>query len=145
MAKADDQKSDVAGWLLKTEPTHYSYSDLEKEGKTTWDGVTNNLALSNIRRIKKGDSLIIYHTGEEKAIAGLAEAISQAYPDPKANDPKIVVVDIKAKKKAARRITLADVKKLPDLASSPLVRLPRLSVMPLTGKEWKKLTELAGL
>ncbi|MGH9822170.1 MAG: EVE domain-containing protein [Blastocatellia bacterium] len=145
MAKGTETEPDVAGWLLKTEPTHYSYSDLEKEGKTTWDGVTNNLALSNIRKIKKGDRLIVYHTGDEKAIAGLAEAVSQPYPDPKANDPKIVVVDIKAKKKAGRRLMLADVKKLPDLASSTLVRLPRLSVMPLTEKEWKRLTELAGL
>ena len=145
MAKAAETKADVAGWLLKTEPTHYSYSDLEKEGKTTWDGVTNNLALSNIRKIKKGDRLIVYHTGDEKVLAGLAEAVSQPYPDPKANDPKIVVVDIKAKKKAGKQLTLADVKKIPELAASPLVRLPRLSVMPLTEKEWKKLTDLAGL
>lgn len=145
MAKAADDKGDVAGWLLKTEPTHYSYSDLEGESQTVWDGVTNNAALANIRKIKKGDKLLIYHTGDEKAIAGLAEATSQAYPDPKANDEKIVVFDIKPKKKAKRVATLADVKKLPEMASSPLVRLPRLSVMPLTAKEWKILTDMAGL
>jgi len=145
MAKADHDKSSPKGWLLKTEPDCYSFKDLEREGKTIWDGVTNNLALRNIRSIKKGDQILIYHTGNEKTVAGLAEAVSPPYPDPKADDPKLVVVDVKAKKRAAKSVTLSDIKQIRDMASSDLVRLPRLSVVPLTEKEWQKLTELAGL
>ena len=144
MAKADD-KSSPRGWLLKTEPDCYSFKDLQREGKTVWDGVTNNLALRNIRNIKKGDEVLIYHTGNEKTVAGLAEAVSPPYPDPKANDPKLVVFDVKPRKPAARPLTLSDIKQVPDLASSDLVRLPRLSVVPLTEKQWKRITELAGL
>jgi predicted RNA-binding protein with PUA-like domain len=145
MPKTDDDKSSPRGWLLKTEPGCYSFKDLEREGKTVWDGVTNNLALRNIRNIKKGDQLLIYHTGNEKTVAGLADAASPPYPDPKANDPKLVVVDVKPKKPAANPVTLGDIKQVRDLAASDLVRLPRLSVVPLTEKEWKKITELAGL
>jgi len=145
MAKADDGKSSPRGWLLKTEPDCYSYKDLEREGKTVWDGVTNNLALRNIRSIKKGDQLLIYHTGNEKSVAGLAEAVSPPYPDPKANDPKLVVVDVKPRKRAAKPVTLGDIKQIRELASCDLVRLPRLSVVPLTDKEWQKITDLAGL
>jgi predicted RNA-binding protein with PUA-like domain len=144
MPKPDD-KSSPRGWLLKTEPDCYSFKDLEREGKTVWDGVTNNLALRNIRSIKKGDQLLIYHTGGEKTVAGLAEAVSPPYPDPKADDPKLVVVDVKPKKRAANTVTLADIKQIRELASSDLVRLPRLSVVPLTEKEWQKITGLAGL
>ncbi|HKF56554.1 MAG TPA: EVE domain-containing protein [Blastocatellia bacterium] len=145
MAKAEDGKASPRGWLLKTEPDSYSFKDLEREGKTVWDGVTNNLALRNIRNIKKGDQLLIYHTGNEKAVAGLAEAVSPAYPDPKANDPKLVVFDIKPKKRAANAVTLADIKQIHEMAGSDLVRLPRLSVVPLTEKEWQRITKLAGL
>jgi predicted RNA-binding protein with PUA-like domain len=145
MAKAEDGKTSPKGWLLKTEPDCYSFKDLEREGKTVWDGVTNNLALRNIRNIKKGDQLLIYHTGNEKAVAGLAEAASPPYPDPKANDPKLVVVDVKAKKRAANPVTLGDIKQIHDMAASDLVRLPRLSVVPLTEKEWQRITKLAGL
>jgi predicted RNA-binding protein with PUA-like domain len=145
MTKADDDKARPRGWLLKTEPDSYSFKDLQREGKTVWDGVTNNLALRNIRNIRKGDQVLIYHTGNEKTVAGLAEAASPPYPDPKANDPKLVVVDVKPKKPAAKPVTLGDIKQLPDLASSDLVRLPRLSVVPLTEKQWNKITQLAGL
>ena len=145
MAKAEDGKASPRGWLLKTEPDCYSFKDLEREGKTVWDGVTNNLALRNIRNIKKGDQLLIYHTGSEKTVAGLAEAASPAYPDPKANDPKLVVIDVKPKKRAANAVTLGDIKQIEEMAGSDLVRLPRLSVVPLTEKEWQKITKLAGL
>jgi len=145
MPKADEEKVRPRGWLLKTEPDCYSFKDLEREGKTVWDGVTNNLALRNIRNIKKGDQVLIYHTGIEKSVAGLAEAVSPPYPDPKANDPKLVVVDVKPKKPAPKQATLGDIKQIRELASSDLVRLPRLSVVPLTEKEWDRITELAGL
>jgi len=145
MAKAAEDRADTAGWLLKTEPGSYSYADLERDGKTVWDGVTNNLALQNIRKVKKGDKLLIYHTGDEKAVAGLAEAISEPYPDPNGGSPKLVVFDVKPKKKAGRQATLSQIKQIPELAGSPLVRLPRLSVVPLDSKEWNRITELAGL
>jgi predicted RNA-binding protein with PUA-like domain len=145
MAKTGSDESNEAGWLLKTEPGSYSYSDLEREGKTVWDGVTNNLALQNIRKIKKGDKLLIYHTGDEKAVTGLAEAVSQPYPDPNGGNPKLMVFDIKPKKRARNPVTLAEIKQMSELAGSPLVRMPRLSVVPLTDKEWSKITDMAGL
>ena len=83
-----------SSWLLKTEPTTYSYDQLEKEGRTTWDGVRNNLALAHLRTMKAGDRLLIYHTGAEKAVIGLAKVAKAAYPDPKQDDPKHVVVDV---------------------------------------------------
>lgn len=131
-------------WLLKTDPEDYTYDDLERDGKAVWDGVANNLALQHLRQIKKGDVLVIYHTGNEKAVVGLAEAANNPYPDPQENDPKLVVIDVKPKKRAKRAITLAQIKEDKALASFPLVRLPRLSVMPINEQEWKKLSEMAG-
>ena len=144
MAKKDDE-SKRGRWLVKTEPSCYSYTDLERDGKTVWDGVTNNLALKHIRAIKKGDSVLVYHTGDEKAVAGLAEAVSDAYPDPSQNDVKLAVVDIRPRRAAPRPLQLAEIKNLAEMAGSPLVRMPRLSVMPISDGEWKKLTELTGL
>ncbi|MEK7205612.1 MAG: EVE domain-containing protein [candidate division NC10 bacterium] len=82
------------GWLLKTEPAEYAFEDLVREGKTIWDGVTNPLALKHLRAIRKGDDLLIYHTGNVRAIVGLAKAASDPYPDPAKNDPKLAVVDV---------------------------------------------------
>lgn len=132
-------------WLLKTDPDTYKYADLEREKKTVWDGVTNNLALSHLRKIKKGDALLIYHTGDEKAVVGLAEAVSNPYPDPKKRDPKLTVIDVKPVKRAKQPVTLAEIKQMAEFASFPLVRLPRLSVMPVGDKECQRLMKLAGL
>jgi predicted RNA-binding protein with PUA-like domain len=107
--------------------------------------VTNNLALQNIRRIKKGDSLLIYHTGAEKAIAGLAEAAGNPYPDPDASDEKIVVFDLKPKRRAKNKVTLGDIKQIPALRGFQLVRLPRLSVVEVSEEEWKILSEMCGI
>src|SRR5215468_8820582 len=96
-------------WLLKSDPGDYSYDDLAKDGRTIWDGVTNNLALQNLRKIKKGDVLLIYHTGEEKAIVGLAVAASNPYSDPNGGNEKLTVIDIKAKKRVKRPVTLSDI------------------------------------
>jgi predicted RNA-binding protein with PUA-like domain len=133
-----------AAWLLKTDPDTYTYADLEREKRTVWDGVTNALALKHIRGIRKGDTLLIYHTGEEKAIVGAAKAVSAPYPDPKKNDPKLAVVDVEPLKRARRPVTLSELKQLPELAEFPLVRLPRLSVMPVGEKEYRLLSRLAG-
>ncbi len=132
-------------WLLKSDPDDYSYDDLAHHGKAVWDGVTNNLALQHLRKIKKGDLLLIYHTGDEKAIVGLAVAAGNPYPDPNSDNEKLTVIDIKAKKRVKRAVTLSEIKQLPEFANFPLVRLPRLSVMPVSEEEYKRLTALTGL
>ena len=129
-------------WLLKSDPGDYSYDDLAKDGKTAWDGVTNNLALQNLRKIQKGDLLLVYHTGEEKAIVGLAVAASNPYPDPNGGNEKLTVIEIKPKKHIKRPVTLSAIKQMPEFANFPLVRLPRLSVMPVTEEEYKQLSQL---
>ena len=131
----------MAFWLLKTEPSDYAYSDLVREKKTVWDGVSNNLALKYIRQMRKGDLALIYHTGNEKAVVGIAVLISDPYPDPEQNDPRLVVVDVKPKKKLVREISLAEVKSNSKLKDFDLVRLPRLSVMPVETKVWKELVQ----
>ena len=131
-------------WLLKSEPSAYSYSDLQKEGQTVWDGVTNNLALKHLRSMKKGDLAFIYHSGKEKSMVGLAEVISGPYPDPERDDPRIVVVDLKAKAQLHQAVSLADVKNDPFFGDFPLVRMPRLSVIPVNSAQWKRLLKMAG-
>src|ERR671923_2551547 len=116
-------------WLFKTEPSVYSYHQLEKDRKTVWDGVKNNLALKNLKDIQKGDQIIIYHTGDEKAAVGVARALTGAYPDPSKKDPKLLVVDIEAVRLWPRPVTLAEIKANSKLAKFDLVRLPRLSIM----------------
>jgi len=133
----------MAYWLLKTEPTVYSYANLEKDKKTVWDGVSNNLALKNIRSMHKGDLVLIYHTGDEKALAGIAEVVSDPYPDPKQKDSKLAVIEVKPKEKLARSVTLSEIKAQSQLKDFELVRLPRLSVMPVSEAVWKQLLEMA--
>ena len=129
----------TAMWLLKTEPSTYSYSDLEREGRTVWDGVKNPLALKNLRAMQLGDPVVIYHTGDEKAAVGLAEVTKAAYRDPKGKYPALVVVDLKAVGPLSRPVTLAEMKANPAFLESPLVRQGRLSVVPLTAAQWKAI------
>lgn len=129
-------------WLFKTEPSEYSYDDLEREKKSVWDGVSNNLALKNLREVRLGDVILIYHTGNEKAVVGIAEAVSEPYPDPAANDEKQVVVNLKPKRRLARPVTLNEIKANEALREFDLVRLPRLSVMPVAGQHWEALQEM---
>jgi predicted RNA-binding protein with PUA-like domain len=131
-------------WLIKSDPDEYSFDDLLKDGSAVWDGVTNNLALQNLRKMKKGDTLLVYHTGAEKALVGVATAVSNPYTDPKGDSEKIVVIDLKAKKRVKRPLTLSELKSLPEFADFQLVKLPRLSVMPVSLEEYKRLAELAG-
>src|SRR4051794_37343681 len=130
-------------WLFKTEPSAYSFAQLQKDKRTVWDGVKNNLALKHLRAIEKGDAILIYHTGEEKAVVGLARAASAAYPDPAKKDPKLLVVDLEAEKALTRPVTLAEVKADPKLKSFDLVRLPRLSIMPVGEAEWRAIEAMA--
>jgi predicted RNA-binding protein with PUA-like domain len=129
-------------WLFKTEPEEFSYDDLEREQKAVWDGVSNNLALKNLREVRLGDHILIYHTGNDKAIIGLAEAVSDPYPDPKENDEKLVVVAIKPKRRYPHPLSLADIKANEALREFDLVRLPRLSVMPVSNEQWAVLQDL---
>ena len=133
----------MAKWLLKTEPDDYSFKNLLRDGNTVWDGVNNNLALIYLRQIKKGDTLMIYHTGTEKAIVGLAVAASDAYADPKGDNPKQAVVDIKPGAQLRFAVTLAAVKSQPRLAQWELPRLGRLSVMPVPEDIWKIILTMA--
>lgn len=131
-------------WLLKTEPGTYSFDDLTRDRTTRWDGVTNPVALKNIRAMNKGDLALIYHTGDEKAVVGIAEIISDPYPDPRAGDPKIVVIDIAAKKRLKRPVTLSQIKAKKSFADFELVKYARLSVMPVKESYWKEILKMAG-
>ena len=126
-------------WLLKTEPSTYSYDDLEKEKRAVWDGVKNPAAVANLGKMKEGDAVFVYHTGDEKAVVGSALVVRKAYPDPKAKDARLLVVDLEAAGRLARPVTLAEIRALPAFADSPLVRQPRLSVVPLTKAQWNAL------
>jgi predicted RNA-binding protein with PUA-like domain len=133
----------MARWLLKTEPDTYSWDQLVKDKKTTWDGVANAMALKHLRAMKKGDVALIYHTGDEKAAVGVAEIASGPYPDPKEDDEKLVVVDLKAKRKLARPVTLAEIKADPAFAGWDLLRIGRLSVVPVPDTMWARIEELS--
>jgi predicted RNA-binding protein with PUA-like domain len=129
-------------WLVKTEPSTYGYDDLEREGRATWDGVKNPAALANLGRMKEGDAVFIYHTGDEKAVVGTALVARAAYPDPKAGDPRLLVVDLAPTGRLAKAVTLAELRKQAVFAESPLVRQPRLSVVPLTKAQWNALARI---
>jgi predicted RNA-binding protein with PUA-like domain len=128
-------------WLLKTEPSTYSFSDLQKAKETRWDGITNPVALRHMRTAAVGDRALVYHTGDDKAAVGECEIVKAAYPDPK-ND-QLAVVDIKAGPALARPVTLAEMKKDPEFEGSPLVRQGRLSFVPLTEGQWRRIHELS--
>jgi predicted RNA-binding protein with PUA-like domain len=125
----------MASYLLKTEPSEYSFDDLQREKTTIWDGVTNPVALKNLRGMQTGDKLVIYHTGDEKRVIGTAtvESVSSA-------DPKSPQVRIKAGAPLKRTMSLAEIKATPAFRESPLVRQGRLSVVPLTAEQYELLT-----
>jgi predicted RNA-binding protein with PUA-like domain len=130
-------------WILKSEPSTYAFADLQKDGRTVWDGVRNPQALNNLRAMKKGDLTFFYHTGDEKALIGTARIDSAPYPDPAGNDPKLTVVDLVPDRPLPRPVTLAEIKADPRFASLGLVRHSRLSVVPVPGAQWTRLLELS--
>ena len=134
----------MAFWLLKTEPGDYAFADLERDGATVWDGVANNAALKHLRGARPGDLALVYHTGDERAAVGIAEITSAPYADPAETDARLVVVDVKPVRRLDRPVTLAAVKADPFFAGFALVREPRLSVMPVTPAQWRRLLELSG-
>ena len=129
-------------WLFKTEPEEYSYDELEKDKRCVWDGVSSNQALKNLRSVKLGDEILIYHTGNEKAIVGMAEVISDPYPDPEANDEHLLVVNLKPKRRLAQPLSLAEIKANEAFSEFDLVRLPRLSVVPISKQYWELLQDI---
>jgi predicted RNA-binding protein with PUA-like domain len=132
-------------WILKTDADVYPFEQLERERKTVWDGVSNAVALKHIRNMAPGDPVLIYHSGEGKELVGLARISSAPYPDPKRNDPKLVVVDIEAGRRLPKRVPLAAIKADPFFADLGLVRMSRLSVSPAPEAQWKKLLAMAGI
>jgi predicted RNA-binding protein with PUA-like domain len=133
----------MAQWLLKEEPENYSYDQLVADRKTIWAGVKNPLAQKHLRAIRKGDAIFYYHTGKEKAIVAVAKAASDAYPDPKDAANKAFVVDVAPVKKLARPVTLAEIKADGAFTTFPLVRMSRLSVMPVSDDEWARIERMS--
>ena len=131
-------------FLFKTEPSTYSYADLVRDKRTVWDGVSNPVALRHLSTLRKGDTVVIYHTGDEKSAVGLATATKDPFPDPKLDDPKRLVTEISAERALPRPVTLAEVKADGILKTTELARLPRLSIMPFTEVQFRRLLELAG-
>lgn len=126
-------------WLLKTEPSTYSIADLEREGRTTWDGVTNALALIHLRAMRPGDGLLVYHSGKQKAVVGRARVGSAPR-----TEGKSTVVDVSFESRLRRPVALAELKAERDLAGLPLILNTRLSVMPVTHDEWETVHRMAG-
>ena len=133
----------MAQWLFKEEPESYSFDDLERDGSTVWAGVTNALAQKHLRAIRKGDHLLFYHTGKEKAVVGVMEAVADPAPDPSDPAGKRVVVTVKPVRKLATPVTLAAIKADKAFAAWELVRVARLSVMPVPDGLWKKIEKMS--
>jgi predicted RNA-binding protein with PUA-like domain len=130
-------------WLFKEEPENYSFDAFTADKKTTWSGVKNPLAQKHLHAVKKGDSVFYYHTGKEKAVVGIAKALGDAYPDPADKTGKSAVVDIGPVRKLATPVTLAAIKADPAFKTFALVRMSRLSVMPVTDAEWARIEKMA--
>ena len=134
----------MASWLVKTEPDEYSFSDLERDGKTVWEGVKNPLARKHLREMRQGDKVLVYHTGIQKAIVGMATVGSEPYADPKQKDPQATVIDFASLKRLKNSVPLQAVKADKRFAQWELVRMARLSVMPVSQEHWNLLMKMAG-
>ena len=132
----------MAYWLLKTEPSEYSFADLVREKRAGWSGVSNAAALKNMRAMAKGDEVLMYHTGDEKAVVGRAVVAKAAYPDPNEKNAKLVVVDITPRKPVGKPVTLAAIKADPRFAEWGLVKIGRLSVVPTTKEQFAAILAL---
>jgi predicted RNA-binding protein with PUA-like domain len=133
----------MAQWLMKEEPEHYSYDQLERDRTTVWAGVKNPLAQKHLRSIRKGDRIFYYHTGKQKAVVAIARAAGDAYPDPGDRSGKAFVVDVVPEKRLDRPVTLAEIKADKAFASFALVRMSRLSVMPVSDAEWARIEKIS--
>lgn len=135
----------MAYWLVKSEPSTYSYENLEKDKQTSWDGVRNYAARGHLKSMKKGDEVLFYHSNEGLEIVGIAKVAKEFYQDPTTDDDAWVVVDLKPYKRLKKPVALADVKKEKKLTNMALVRLGRLSVQPVTDEEWEIVMKMAGM
>ncbi len=131
-------------WLLKTEPGTYSFDQLARELRTRWDGVRSPAAQIHLRAMRAGDEVLIYHSGEERAVVGVARVATGPHPDPTAKDPRLVAVEISHVRRLARPVPLAAIKADARFREFPLVRISRLSVMPVNPAEWRRILELGG-
>jgi predicted RNA-binding protein with PUA-like domain len=132
-------------WLVKQEPSSYSWSNFVADGETSWTGVRNYAARNNLRRMTKGDEVLFYHSGEEKAVIGIATVTRTAYPDPTAPKEDWSTVDLAPVRPLSRAVTLGQIKKEPRLNKIQLVRQSRLSVMPLGGEEFRAVVRMGGV
>jgi len=132
----------MAHWLLKSDPDDYGFTELERDRRTSWDGVTNALAVKHLRSMRRGDDCLIYETGNRRAVVGTARVSAAARPD--GDEPRRVSVAIAAGRRFSRPVTLAEIKSEPGFSDCPLVRQGRLSVMPLSDAHWQRILELAG-
>ena len=130
-------------WLVKEEPTHYSFDDLVRDGRTVWSGVRNPLAQKHLRSMREGDRIFFYHTGDVKAIVGIAKAASAPYADPSDGAGQLHAIDVVPVRKLKSPVTLGAVKADKSFSSFPLVRMSRLSVMPVTDLEWKRIEQMS--
>jgi predicted RNA-binding protein with PUA-like domain len=130
-------------WLFKEEPSNYSYDDLARDGRTSWTGVRNPVAQKHLRAVAKGDRIFFYHTGNEKAVVGIAKAAGPSYPDPADKTGKLYAVDVVPSRKLAQPVTLAAIKADKAFASFALTRIPRLSVMPVSDAEWDRIEKMS--
>jgi predicted RNA-binding protein with PUA-like domain len=137
--------SDVAFWLLKTEPREFSFDDLVERGVEPWDGVSNPAALRNLRSAQAGEACVIYHTGDERQAVGLGIVERTAYADPKKDNERLIVIDVRAGARLPRPVKLEQIKADPRFADSPLVKMGRLSVVELTDQQYSAILELSGL
>jgi predicted RNA-binding protein with PUA-like domain len=135
----------MAYWLVKSEPSSYSWAQLVADGRTNWDGVRNAQALNNLRAMRPGDRAFFYHSNEGKDIVGVAEVVKEFYPDPKDKAGKLGMVDLAPVAPAPRPVTLAEMKATPELAGMALIRQSRLSVCPVTEHEWSVICAMAGI
>jgi len=131
-------------FLFKEEPSHYGFDELVKDKKAVWSGVKNPVAQRHLRSVSKGDQIFYYHTGDEKQIVGVARATSDAYPDPGDKTGKAHVVDVAPVRTLPRPVTLKEIKADPFFKEFALVRISRLSVMPVTDAEWARIEGMAG-
>jgi len=130
-------------WMVKQEPESYSWTDFVRDGRTDWTGVRNFQARNNLRQMKVGDRVLFYHSGTGKCVVGIAEVAKAAYPDPTANDPQWVAVDIKPVKPLRTEVPLASIRYNPKLSNLPLIRQSQLSVMPLTKEEFDVIVAMS--
>jgi len=135
----------VTIWVLKTEPGDFSFDDLVARGVEPWDGVSNPTALRNLRAAHEGETVVIYHTGDERQAVGLGVVVRTSYPDPKKDDDKAIVIDVRAGARLPKPVRLEQIKADDRFSESPLVRMGRLSVVPLTDDQYAALLELSGM